>query len=157
MGSPRSLGAVYSNPLILKAVVFCNVVATFISALLVSVSLESFEGLAHELEYTNEITMAFVDVVLLAVVAKQAGFSLRGAGSTLLTTVVALVVAVAQLSIYNLWDGPSGGSGERVAHFFEFSFEILSAFISFSFCMDNKVLCDRKIRQLVSSEQGLAA
>ncbi|CAK0841683.1 unnamed protein product, partial [Prorocentrum cordatum] len=123
--SPRSLGAVYSNPLVLKLVVFFNVVATFISALLVTVSLESFEAPSHELEYFNEITMAFVDVVLFAVVVRQAGNC-----STLLTTLVALVVAVVQLLIYNLLDGPGGGFGEQLAHFFEFAFEISSAFIS---------------------------
>jgi hypothetical protein len=153
--SPRSLGAVYSNPLVLKMVVFFNVVATFISALLVSVSLENFEATSHELEYFNEITMAFVDVVLLAVVARQAGYGQQtGKCSTFLTTVVALVVAVVQLLIYNLLDGPNGGSGEQLAHFFEFTFEILSAFISFSFCMDNKILCDKKIKLLLSKQQG---
>jgi len=75
-------------------------------------------------------------------------------GLTLLTAVFALMVAAIQLSIYSLLDGPKGGPGERVAHFFEFSFEILSAFITFSFCMDNKALCDRETQQLLSSQQA---
>jgi len=149
--SPRSLGAVYSHPLVLKVIIFFNVLATFISALLVSVSLDAFETVAHELEYTNEITMSFVDVVLLNVVARQAGFARMGAiGFSVLATGVALVVAVAQLGLYNAWHGDSG---ERFAHDFEFVFAILSALISFSFCMDNKFMCDGKLRQLVSAQQ----
>ena len=57
----------------------------------------------------NEITMAFVDVVLLGVVARQAGYNIDRAGFTLLTTLLTLVVAVAQLGIYNMLDGPNGG------------------------------------------------
>merc|ERR1719253_1426885 len=97
--------------------------------------------------------MAFVDVVLLGVVGKHAGLNLDSKFFLLITTVSALVIAVVQLSIYNMLDGPSGGPGERIAHYFEFSFEILSALISFSFCMDNKLLCDRKIRQILVSQQ----
>jgi len=150
--SPRSLVAVYSHPLVLKVIIFFNVLATFISALLVSVSLGSFETAAHQLEYTNEITMSFVDVVLLSAVARQAGFGkLGGMTFSLLATVVALVVAIAQLGIYNTWDGDTG---ERLAHVFEFFFAILSALVSFSFCMDNKFMCDGKLRQLVSTQQG---
>ncbi|CAE7599057.1 unnamed protein product [Symbiodinium natans] len=107
--SPRSVGAIYRNPLVLKTVIFLNVASTFFSALLVSVSLESFEVLSHEIEYSNEITMAFVDVVLLGVVARQAGYNIDRAGFTLLTTLLTLVVAVAQLGIYNMLDGPNGG------------------------------------------------
>ena len=112
--SPRSVGAIYRNPFVLKTVIFLNVASTFGSALLVTVSLETFEVLSHEVEYANEITMAFVDVVLLGVVARQAGYNIEGAWFNLLAAVFTLVVAVLQLGIYNMLDGPHGGRGERV-------------------------------------------
>eukprot|EP00931_Biecheleriopsis_adriatica_P056927 TRINITY_DN33767_c0_g1_i1.p1 TRINITY_DN33767_c0_g1~~TRINITY_DN33767_c0_g1_i1.p1 ORF type:complete len:269 (+),score=36.09 TRINITY_DN33767_c0_g1_i1:100-906(+) len=148
--SPRSLGSVYSNTFLLKLVIFFNVVATFSSALLVAVSLEWFEVPSHEIEYMNEITMGFLDVVLLAVVAKQYGHVVD---TRCATSAVALAVAAIQLFVYNYWDGPHGGVGEPAAHYFEFIFEILSAGVSFCFCMDNKFLCDRSINKLLDDQQ----
>lgn len=152
--SPRSLGAVYSNTFVLKVVIFFNVVATFASALLVAVSLEWFEVPSHEIEYMNEITMGFLDVVLLAVVAQQYG---RNVDTRFATSIVGLVVAAIQLFVYNYWDGPHGKVGEPAAHYFEFIFEILSAGISFCFCMDNKFLCDRSINRLLDDQQKLSS
>ena len=40
-------------------------------------------------------------------------------------------------------------AGEQMAHFFEFAFEILSAFITFWFCMDNRIESDKKINELM--------
>lgn len=43
------------NPLFLRMVMFFNVLATSVSALMVSFSLETFEILSHEIEYVNEL------------------------------------------------------------------------------------------------------
>lgn len=92
--------------------------------------------------------MSFVDVVLLAAVSRR----LQGRWFAVLATLAALAIACVQLVVYNVWDGPSGGEGEQIAHYFEFAFEIISALISFSFCMDNKFLCDSKIREALSKQ-----
>ena len=49
-----------------KVLLFFDVVATFCPAVLVTLNLEEFETIAHQIEYLNELTMAFVNLVLLA-------------------------------------------------------------------------------------------
>lgn len=152
--SPRSFVSMYNKPIVLKMVVVFNVVASFVPAVLVSISLSSFEVVAHELEYFNEITMAFVDLVFFASLVRSSACSwtLDGAIGQLVATMLALLIAITQLCVYNLLGGPSGGAGEQIAHYFEFVFEILSAIISFLFCMDNKLMCDDTLRQLLKMQ-----
>ena len=63
----------------------------------------------------------------------------------------ALVIAGVQLCIYNVLDGPHGGVGEQIAHYFEFTFEGLSGLISFAFCIDNKFTCDEAQKTLLQA------
>lgn len=150
--SPRSLGSIYKNPNLLKVIIFFNVAATFVPSALVAFSLESFEVLSHEMEYINELTMSFVDLVLIAaMLSRTKDRPVDSPWFTLVATLVATAVAIIQLGIYNFLGGylDPPGPGEQVAHFFEFAFEIISALISFSFCMDNKLMCDEKMRQLL--------
>lgn len=140
MLSPRSFSSIVDNPMILKILVFIDVVATFTSAALVTISLKHFEVISHELEYANELTMAFFDLVLLSVLARRDN---AGQQSSAGMCILAILIAVVQLAIYNMLDGPRGGAGEQIAHYFEFCFEILSATVTFMFCMDNKFNCDR--------------
>ena len=55
--TPKSLYAINGdrNPLFLRMVMFFNIVATSVPAVLISFSIETFEILSHEIEYTNEL------------------------------------------------------------------------------------------------------
>uniref|UniRef100_A0A0G4FU46 Uncharacterized protein n=1 Tax=Chromera velia CCMP2878 TaxID=1169474 RepID=A0A0G4FU46_9ALVE len=144
--SPKSLGKIYRNPTALKLIVFFNVILAFIPAVLVSIDLETFELPSHEIEYTNEITMAFVDLIFLLSLLRRE--TVPDSKTSFFLGVAALLVAVVQLSVYNFIDGPGGELGERWAHYCEFIFEIMSASIVFWFCMDNKILCDQHIKMI---------
>ena len=58
VSTPKSLLSIYANPLILKLIMFFNIVATLVPALLVSLNLERFEIISHEIEYVNELTVS---------------------------------------------------------------------------------------------------
>jgi len=63
--SPRSVSDIYSkSPWMFKLIIVAQVVSTFVSAMLVTLDLEIFEVLAHEVEYANEILLSFLNVVL---------------------------------------------------------------------------------------------
>ena len=55
--TPKSLYRINGglNPLFLRMVMVVNIVATIVSAMMVSFSLETFEILSHEIEYINEL------------------------------------------------------------------------------------------------------
>jgi hypothetical protein len=101
--------------------------------------------LAHEVEYSNEITMSFVDLVLLVSLIKQSKYADTGSMTSVVMAGIATTIAVVQIGIYNGLGVTAAGhlKGERLAHYCEFLFEILSALIVFWFCVDNKVRCDR--------------
>lgn len=125
---------------------------SLIPALLVWLNLEAFEILAHEIEYCNEITMSFVDLVLLAsLVKQQSGKSFGDNCSSFLFPLIATAISIFQILIYNcMGRKPDGGMvGEKLAHYCEFSFEIMSAAIVFWFCVDNKVVADREIDEIM--------
>jgi len=150
VGCPRQLQDVFQRPLMVKTVMVLNIVLTLVPAFLVTVSLESFEVLSHEVEYANEITMAILDFMFLYSLASNRS-SLLADSSVLfqiLATGFTLAVAVTQLLIYNGLGGTHGGPGEQIAHYFEFVFEGMSGFISFLFCMNCKFECDQAIVQM---------
>ena len=45
----------FQNPLFLRVVMFFNIVATAVPAVLISFSIETFEIASHEIEYINEL------------------------------------------------------------------------------------------------------
>ena len=99
-------------------------------------SLEYFEIVSHEIEYINEVTMSFVDIVLLWSLC-----GIEGQTSTVWMACIASLISLVQLAVYNCMGRTEDGDmvGEVPAHFLEFSFEIISSLIAFWFCMDNKV------------------
>jgi len=117
-------------------------VVSFVPTLLVWCNVERFEVLSHEVEYSNEISMSFVDLVLLTSLLKQRDFVSTGGVTNVIMAGVATAVAVLQIVIYNGMGMRADGGlkGEKLAHYCEFSFEIISALIVFWFCVDNKVL-----------------
>merc|ERR1740121_1155168 len=156
--APKPLDELYCSPLILKLVILTGIASTFTSALLATISIEEFETYSHELEYINELTMTLVDLVLLISLLRnmQGPISERKkvgtVGSTFIV-LVALCIATTQLCIYNLFRWDRGESkGERLAHYFEFTFEIMSAGITFWFTMDNRAVSDALVDKLIAKE-----
>mmetsp|Transcript_28628 Transcript_28628/g.34869 ORF Transcript_28628/g.34869 Transcript_28628/m.34869 type:complete len:326 (-) Transcript_28628:176-1153(-) len=154
VNTPKSLLRIYANPLVLKLILWFNIVASSVPALLVSLNLEKFEIISHEVEYLNELTMTFVDLVLLS--------SLTGTGDNnnsdhggvsgrFVMSCVAALVAFIQLAVYNGMGRFEDGDmvGEVPAHYCEFAFEIVSSAIVFWFCMDNKVVADEEIGSIL--------
>mmetsp|Transcript_130148 Transcript_130148/g.278115 ORF Transcript_130148/g.278115 Transcript_130148/m.278115 type:complete len:267 (-) Transcript_130148:277-1077(-) len=159
--STKKLNRIYWSPLCLKLIICLNVGGSLITALLVEVNLEKFEVPAHELEYSNEITMCFVDIVLFASLVRGLGrekaaaqkASLVGSlGIVLLATFTALI----QLVVYNCMGWEDGEpEGEQAAHFLEFGFELLSAGITFWFTVDNKLHADMMLEELMQGAGNL--
>jgi len=154
VGCPRQLQDVFDRPMMVKVVMVLNVVLTFVPAFLVTASLERFEVLSHEVEYCNEITMAILDFIFIYTLAKHRSIDSGGQSFQVAATAFTLAVALTQLCIYNFLGGPQGGPGEQLAHFFEFIFEGISGFISFLFCMNCKLDCDRAVHELVRSSSS---
>lgn len=121
-------GLAFSNR-IFHLVMFCNVVLSFVSAVLVTVDLERFETPSHELEYANEIAMSLIDLAMFSALTTGGGRR-RVTRCGPLGALLAFAVAAAQLAVYNLC-----ANGEQIAHLFEFTFELFSALVTFSFCM----------------------
>ena len=145
--TPKSMMNIYDNPHALKVVLFFAIVVSFVPTLLVWCNVEYFEVVAHEIEYSNEITMSFVDLVLLGSLLRETSFEVADGKNSFIIAAVATSIAVIQMLIYNcLGETADGGkSGESLAHYCEFVFEILSALIVFWFCVDNKFIADKEI------------
>eukprot|EP00566_Odontella_aurita_P019963 CAMPEP_0113528598 /NCGR_PEP_ID=MMETSP0015_2-20120614/1931_1 /TAXON_ID=2838 /ORGANISM="Odontella" /LENGTH=291 /DNA_ID=CAMNT_0000427143 /DNA_START=191 /DNA_END=1063 /DNA_ORIENTATION=- /assembly_acc=CAM_ASM_000160 len=138
--TPKSLLRIYYNPIVLKLILFFNIVATLLPALLVSMNLEEFEIISHQVEYLNELTMSFVDLVLLWSLCQFKSANIIMAG-------ISSIVAIVQLAVYNGMGRTDDGDmvGEVPAHYLEFAFEIISSLIAFWFCMDNKFVAAKEI------------
>lgn len=152
--SPKKLSNAYSNPLVLKMIVYINVLCSFTSALLVYVSLEKFETVSHELEYGNELTLAVFDLLILWTLLRGMSGRLRDCATqcnTIFCIMLAVIIAVIQLGLYNFmgWTADGDSKGETTAHYFEFMFEILSASITFWFTLDNKFMADSALSELM--------
>jgi hypothetical protein len=144
--TPKSILNIYDNPLTLRLVLFFNIVAASVPAILVMLNYEYFEIVSHEIEYLNEVTMSFVDLVLLWSLC-----SIEGQTSTVWMASIASFISLVQLAVYNCMGRTEDGdmAGEVPAHFLEFSFEIISSLIAFWFCMDNKYVCGKEIGEIL--------
>mmetsp|Transcript_27367 Transcript_27367/g.35186 ORF Transcript_27367/g.35186 Transcript_27367/m.35186 type:complete len:305 (-) Transcript_27367:795-1709(-) len=142
--TPKSILNIYNNPLTLRLVLFFNIVASAMPAMLMTLNTEYFEVVSHQIEYLNELTMSFIDLVLLWSLCKFEG-------ANAIMAVIASIVACVQLAIYNGMGRTDDGEmiGEVPAHFLEFTFGIISSLIGFAFCMDNKFVCKKEIGQIL--------
>lgn len=149
--SPQS--SKYSHPATLKLLVFFNAGLAFGSCLLVTIDLEKFEILSHELEYTNELTIAIFDVIILMSIMPTA----KNGFVSWIAVCVAGCVAVTQLGVYNLsgWTADGDSKGETAAHYLEFAFGAVSAGITFWFTMDNKISAEKQLRQQMFGRPGV--
>ena len=144
--TPKSLLTIYDSPIVLRLVLFFNIVASSLPAILMTLNHEYFEIISHEIEYMNELTMSFVELVLLWSLCEfEQGMSIILAG-------IASLVSIVQLAVYNGLgrDEETGDMiGEVPAHHLEFAFGIISSLIAFWFCMDNKHVCGKEIGEIL--------
>ena len=155
--SPRDIGRQFSSPTPFKIMVFLNISTSLISATLVSISLDVFEVSSHELEYANELTMAFIDAAMIMTMirsrsqsrlqlAQWVGFAVAAVG---------ICIAIVQLAIYNGMGWTDGRpNGETAAHYFEFSFGMMVGTVTASFAFDNKFRCDSRLEELTQPVCG---
>jgi hypothetical protein len=151
-------------PSVVTCVFLANVIGSLCSAILVTIDLEYFEIVSHELEYVNEITMSFVDLFFLWSSSSsrynhcptECGHgseskTSRGAADGIVrrsrtmddrtqwlaTASISCLVAIVQLSLYNGFGKNAEGdmNGELVAHYCEFLFESLSGGIMIWFSL----------------------
>jgi len=152
----------YGNPVLMKILVLINVAMSFTSSLLITINVEKFEVLAHELEYANEFTMAIFDIAILMKLARGRSHQADSRNGLIILSAVGLLavvcVALVQICIYNLsgWTEDGESEGELTAHYVEFLFGMASAGITFWFTMDNKLSADRRLQRLMYSSQQMA-
>lgn len=153
--SPKKLSNQYEHPHLLKLIVLFNVGMSTFSSMLVSINLEKFEILSHEIEYLNELTVAIFDITILMPLIRGRAHGNAQLGSTgysiIITLVVASCVAVVQLGVYNFsgWTADGDSKGEVPAHYLEFLFGAVSSGITFWFTMDNRMSADKRLRAIM--------
>eukprot|EP00941_MAST-03F_sp_MAST-3F-sp1_P006547 g6547.t1 len=150
--APMTLSNQYRNPTLLKLVVLFNVCISALSFLLVLVNLSKFEVPSHELEYTNELTIAFFDgVILFNLLRGRSAKPTKQRLAMCIVTGSAFFVSIVQLSVYNFsgWTKDGQSLGERNAHYLEFFFGFVSAIITFWFCIDNKLVAEKQLRDIM--------
>jgi hypothetical protein len=99
--TPKSFFKIYNHPLLLKLILFFNIAATLVPAILVTLNLHVFEIASHEIEYVNEMTMAFVEIVMLKSLLRFETSAASLVGQWVVAG-LALAVACLQLGVYNL-------------------------------------------------------
>merc|ERR1719502_1279330 len=105
--------------------------------MIITINMPLFEVWSHEIEYVDELLLATVDIIILA-----------------------LAVALAQFCIFNFSGWEDGGFptgepiGEKRSHDLEFVFGCISSFITFWFAMDNALEADQKTKALYRGDLG---
>ena len=66
MYTPKAVQHIYNKPLVLKLVLLVEICFAAVPAALVTINLQIYEFPCHEIEYVNELTVSFVDFILLA-------------------------------------------------------------------------------------------
>lgn len=153
----------FTNPLLLKVLMFANVCSTFTGLLFMWLNRGAFETLAHNIDYCNELSMALIDALLVStiVLQKSSGDAPERRCCNLLTqqprlavvaaTFFPIVISGCQLLIYNGFGVDARGHvlGELAAHVLEFVFNTVGATINFWFCLDSKFLADTLASQIM--------
>jgi hypothetical protein len=166
--TPKSSMNIYENPGTLRLVLVFAIVISAIPTLMIWINIEVFEVAAHEIEYSNEITMSFIDISLFTSVMRASHKSKdkddpspADGFTNLVIAIIALMIALFQLLIYNGMGVTEDGErrGEKQAHFCEFSFEIISAGITFWFCVSQYIslIHIRFNLHLVNAQSSLAS
>jgi hypothetical protein len=135
----------------LKWIALINVLLSSVSMMLVVIDLHVYEVPSHEAEYINNLLMAAFDVLILN---GRQDMTDREKRWSVLSSIFVILVAIAQPCIYNgegFKPQAEGGGpiGEKHAHYLEFSFELLSAFISARIIYENKMKADEILMEHV--------
>lgn len=161
----------FSNPTLLRILIFCSVGSTFVALLFLVLNRHAFEVLAHNIDYVNDFTVALVDSLLVSTVVRAPDHegkdvSTRGKGKmcenygkhiTALVTFLLLALSFGQIVIYNCIGVDSKGNllGERPAHLLEFISTGIGAAINFWFCLDSKMISEALTRQIMIAPDEL--
>ena len=135
--TPRALATVSKRPGLLRTVLMFDIMSTFIAAVLVTFNLDVFEVPAHEIEFSNELTLALVNIIFLRSLTKG-----RGEKGVLFASMLAIGAPLFQLAVYN---SPLK-YGEQYAHAVEFTFGAANCFVTFWFCLDNWFVAEEELR-----------
>ena len=135
--TPRALATVSKRPGLLRTVLMFDIMSTFIAAVLVTFNLDVFEVPAHEIEFSNELTLALVNIIFLRSLARG-----RGEKGVLVASLLAICAPLFQLAVYN---SPLK-YGEQYAHAVEFTFGAANCFVTFWFCLDNWFVAEEELR-----------
>ena len=169
---PRSFDATMDNARQIKSVLFINVIATFVPALLVTVNMQHFEVISHELEYCSALSMSFLDTVLLwsLLYPRSEAEDLRKdqeqqrrqqnnvnddrgqySATAFYSSIIGIGVCAIQLGIYNGFGTTPDGHkvGEVLAHFCEFSFEVFSSLTLVWFALNNMHIADQELVRIL--------
>ena len=163
--TPKHLVSTVQNPRLLKAILFANVIMTFIPAVMVTINLNVFEIISHEIEYCSEITMSFLELAILkSIYDRNRGtetFSYfhdkdNSLNSSMTLATIALCISLIQLGIYNgMGRTNTGGmAGEVMAHHFEFFFETVSSLITCWFAMENMLVAEEELRAIMFGDHA---
>lgn len=157
--SPRTLSNQYQNPIFLKLIVLLNVCISLFCLMLILINLKKFEVLAHELEYCNELTITFFNAVILIALVRGRTHAESSYSEKCFFVVILMVagcVAAVQLAVYNLsgWTANGYSKGEKMAHYLEFTFNSISAGITFWFTMDNKLIAEKRLREIMYGDKS---
>ena len=114
-----------------------DIMSTFIAAILVTFNLDVFEVPAHEIEFSNELTLALVSIIFLRSLTRG-----RDEKGVLVASLLAICAPLFQLAVYN---SPLK-YGEQYAHAVEFTFGAANCFVTFWFCLDNWFVAEEELR-----------
>ena len=135
--TPRALSTVSKRPGLLRTVLMFDIMSTFIAAVLVTFNLDVFEVPAHEIEFSNELTLALVSIIFLRSLTRG-----RDEKGVLVASMIAICAPLFQLAVYN---SPLK-YGEQYAHAVEFTFGAANCFVTFWFCLDNWFVAEEELR-----------
>ena len=154
----------FTNPVLLRFLMFFSVCSTFCALLLIVLNKAAFEVFAHNIDYINDFAIALVDSLLVSTVVRlpayHPGRDMAARGKlcdnfgkhiAVAATFVPLTLSFGQVIIYNFTGVDARGHllGERPAHVLEFVFDGVGAAISFWFCLDSKNLVEGLTRQIM--------
>lgn len=152
--SEKDVSQQFRYPALFKIIVLLNVGASLICAVLVTLNTELFEFPAHQIEYTNELTMAGIDIALVLAVLRQREMqdSFITRAGAVVCGVVGLGVAITQLALYNGMGFNEQGEpkGEIAAHYFEYTFDFIMGNLTAWFAFETKLTLDTKVKELLN-------
>lgn len=159
--SEKDVSEQFYYPSIFKVVVLMNVGLSLVCATLVTINTDIFEFPSHQIEYSNELTMAVIETALVYSVVRVKEQSGLARVAALVLAATGLVVPILQLALYNGLGFNEGNGlpeprGEVAAHYLEFTFDMVLGCMTAWFAFGNKLKMDAKVKELLArpAEKG---